>query len=145
MFSNKRDYLIVSLSLCSSDSSHLDNTRAWDNELELVQMLDREMPVMILRSGWEIRLYLFRHWVKYGVVIHQAMLALGIGWRHCKRNHELSDRSNLFKCSYVCENLNLYRVYAYVLTPLCEPSPFEKIEFIEEGNLKKIVRRITII
>ena len=62
----------MSLSLCSSDSSHHDNTRAWDNELELVQMLDREMPVMILRSGWEIRLYLFRHWVKYGEHISYA-------------------------------------------------------------------------
>ena len=72
LFFNKRDYLIVFLSLCSSDSSHLDNTRAWDNELELVQMLDREMPVMILRSGWEIRLYLFRHWVKYGEHISYA-------------------------------------------------------------------------
>ena len=45
LFFNKRDYLIVAISLCSFDSFHLDNTRAWDNEPELVQMLDREMPV----------------------------------------------------------------------------------------------------
>jgi len=36
---------MVAISLCSFDSFHLDNTRAWDNEPELVQLLDRAMPV----------------------------------------------------------------------------------------------------
>ena len=42
------------------------------------------------------------------------------------------------KCSYTCENLNLHKVYAYVLAPnLHAPSSFEKVEFIEEGVLKE--------
>ena len=145
------------ISLRPFDSCHLDNTRAWVNDSELAQLLDRAMPVSDTEhEQWFSGLHGRTDCIYFAIETNTKAQHIGnvwlwgIDWRHRKAELRIviGDKNYLGRgigteaifliCSYAFERLNLHKVYAYVLASnLRARSSFEKVGFIEEGVLKE--------
>ena len=145
------------VSLCPLERRHLESTRAWANDPELMRLMDRTRPVSDLEhEQW------FEHLRKQDdrafFAIETIVAARHVGniwlWnierRHRKaelrivigdaahQDRGIGTESISLLCQYAFSSLNLHKVYAYVLA--INPRAlraFEKAGFILEGTLRE--------
>jgi RimJ/RimL family protein N-acetyltransferase len=145
---------VAGLALRPFDRKHLDQTRAWVNDPELMRLLDRARPVAELEhEQW------FAHLHEKSGAIYFAIETDGqhignvwlwdIDGRHRKAELRImigasdatgkgigTEAINLV-CKFAFERLNLHKIYVYVLdiNPRAKRA-FEKAGFVVEGTLK---------
>ncbi len=145
------------VSLCPFDRSHLDKTREWVNHPEISRLLGRALPVSDFEhERWFTGLQGQPDSVYFAVETNADQRHIGnvwlcnIEWRHRKAELRvlIGDAENLGRglgseaitlmCSYASQQLNLHRVYAYVLgTNPRALRAFQKAGFAIEGVLKE--------
>jgi len=144
------------VTLCPFERRHLDRTRRWANDPELMRLLDRGRPVAELEhEQWFAHLHEKLDAVYFAIELAANGQHVGNVWlwgidpRHRKAELRITigERDSMGKglgteainltCVYAFERLNLHKVYAYVLgiNPRAKRS-FEKAGFEVEGILK---------
>lgn len=135
---------------------HLDRTRTWTNDPELMRLLDRARPVAELEhEQWFAHLHEKSDAVYFAIESVENDRHIGNVWlwgidgRHRKAEVRIligesdtvgkgfgTEAINL-ACAYAFEKLNLHKVCAYVLeiNPRAKRA-FEKAKFTLEGTLK---------
>ncbi len=145
-----------SLTLCPLDRRHLEQTRVWANDPELMRLLDRARPIAeIEHEQWFAHLHERLDAVYFAVELSVNSQHIGNVWlwaidnRHRRaelritigeadsQGKGLGTEAINLACAYAFERLNLHKVYAYVLeiNPRARRA-FEKAGFALEGTLK---------
>jgi RimJ/RimL family protein N-acetyltransferase len=136
---------------------HLQATRAWANDPELMRLMDRAHPVSeIEHESWFAALRERKDVAYFAIETAEDSRHIGnvwlwnIDWRHRRAELRIvigagehhgrgagSEAISLL-CGHAFERLNLHRVYAYVLgiNPRARRA-FEKAGFALEGTLRE--------
>ena len=142
--------------LAALDHRHLDQTRAWANEPEIMRLMDRTKPVstdeheqwFASLAGRDDCAYFAIETVDSGIHVGNVWL-FAIDRRHRKAElrvviGEAGDRGKGFGaeaidrlCRHAFDQLDLHRIYAYVLAinPMARRA-FERAGFALEGVLR---------
>lgn len=144
------------VSLRAFDRTHLEKTRQWVNDPELIRLLDRARPVSDLEhERWFTTLHERSDFVYFAIETnfdkrHVGNVWLsGVDWRHRKAEVRIliGDMNTVGRglgteaieliSSYAFDRLNLHKLYAYVLAvnPRAQRA-FEKAGFVVEGILR---------
>lgn len=138
------------------DRRHLDITRVWVNDPELMRLLDRGRPVSdIEHEEWYTALHSRMDALYFAIEKNEDKKHVGNVWlwgidlrhRRAEMRVLIGDRDSIGKgigteaialaCDYAFTRLNLHKVYAYVLaTNERARKSFEKAGFVVEGVLK---------
>ncbi len=144
------------ISLQPVDRRHLDQTRIWANDYDLIRLLDRAWPVSdIQHEIWYKNLQGRTDCIYFAIETIADACYVGnvwlwdIDWRHRKAEVRIiiGDKTRFGQgigteaissiCNYAFERLNLHRIYAFVLaTNPRARRTFEKAGFEVEGTLK---------
>jgi len=144
------------VSLRPLERIHLENTRTWANDRELMRVLDRAQPVSAdEHQAWFEELKNYNDRVYFAIETIVDVRHVGNIWlwnitpRHRKAELRIviGDRAHQERgagteaisllCDYAFASLGLHKVYAYVLAinPRARRA-FEKAGFVVEGTLR---------
>ncbi len=147
----------LKVSLNAFESRHLEKTREWNNNSEIIKLVDRAFPVSdIEHQEWFANLHKQKDCLYFAIEKTEDNHHIGnvwlwqIDWRHRKAEIRIiiGEKDSLgiglgtealsLISRYAFERLNLHKVYAYVLaTNPRALNSFKKSGFIIEGELKK--------
>ena len=144
------------ISLRPLELRHLDKTREWANDPELMRLLNRAQPISNSEhQQWFASLKKRKDCVYFAIETKAHSIHVGNIWlwnidlrhRHAELRIVIGNHSDTGKglgteaitqlCKYCFEQMNLHRIYAYVLAinPRARRA-FEKAGFVLEGTLR---------
>jgi RimJ/RimL family protein N-acetyltransferase len=136
---------------------HLEETRRWANDPELMRLLDRARPVSdVEHEKWFIALHDKTDCAYFAIETLEGARHIGNVWlwnidsrhrraelriligNHSEQGRGAGTEAISLLCRYGFERLNLHKIYAYVLG-INERArhAFEKAGFILEGTLRE--------
>jgi len=144
------------LRLVALERRHLERTRAWANDAELMRLMDRAAPVAEAEhEGWFASLGAQDDRAYFAIETLPAGLHVGNVWlwaidrRHRKaelrivigdssaRGRGIGAAAIAEACRHAFERMGLHRIYAYVLaTNPAARRAFERAGFALEGTLR---------
>lgn len=145
------------ISLRPLEPRHLEKTREWANDPELMRLLNRDRPVSSSEhQQWFASLKERKDCIYFAIETNAQSVHVGNIWlwdidpRHRRAELRIVIGNDAYTgqgagteainrlCSYAFEEMNLHKIYAYVLAlnPRARRA-FEKAGFVLEGTLRE--------
>ena len=148
---------VETISLRPLEPRHLEKTREWANDPELMRLLNRDRPISgSEHQQWFDSLKDRKDCIYFAIETNAHSVHVGNIWlwdidpRHRRAELRIVIGNNAYTgqgagteainrlCSYAFEEMNLHKIYAYVLAfnPRARRA-FEKAGFVLEGTLRE--------